>query len=92
MGDDLGNPRLHLVDVDEDGDGIVDMEDQFIFSISCPDNPDTPEDETLYCPLSSMIWDVDESSTTLKAQAQIFVGHTGSAKIQKGKIKRGNND
>ncbi len=81
-----------LVDVDEDGDGIVDMEDQFIFSVSCIDNPDTPEDETLYCPLSSMIWDIDENSTTFKAQAQIFVGHTDSAKIRKGKIKGRNNN
>jgi len=75
------------VDVDTNGDGEPDLPDQFIFSISCLDNPDTDDvDESLYCPLSSLIWEIDEG-TTSKAKAQIFVGHTGTAKVQKGKIK-----
>lgn len=76
-----------LVDVDTDGDGITDLEDEFVFSISCLDNPDTIADETLYCPLSSVIWDVDEDSTTSQATVQIFVGHTGSAIVKSGKVK-----
>jgi len=75
-----------LVDVDTDGDDLIDLWDQFIFSISCLDNLDTIEiDESLFCPLSSLIWEVDEA--TSKAKAQIFVGHTGTAIIKKGKIK-----
>jgi len=86
-----------LVDVitdDTNDDGVIDelddttQVDQFVFSISCVDNPDTPDvDETLYCPLSSVIWDVDELNTTSQATVQIFVGHTGTAKIQSGKVK-----
>jgi len=75
------------VDVDTDGDSIIDLTDQFVFSISCLDNPLTLLDETLYCPLSSIIWDVDEANTTSQAKAQIFVGHTGSAMIRSGKIR-----
>lgn len=79
-----------LADVDEDGDGIIDSFDQFVFSISCLDNPDTTDvDETLFCPLSQIIWDIDEENTTSQATAQIFVGHTGSARIKPGKIKGG---
>jgi hypothetical protein len=77
-----------LVDVDTDGDGFADSFDDFVFSISCLDNPDTLDvDEALFCPLSSLIWDVDEENTTDQAKAQAFVGHTGSAKIKGGKIK-----
>jgi len=88
-----------LVDViteDTNGDGVIDelddpnpfLLDQFVFSISCLDNPDTIlVDETLYCPLSSVIWDIDEQNTTSKAKVQIFVGHTGAAKIKAGKVK-----
>jgi hypothetical protein len=77
-----------LVDVDIDGDGYTDLEDEFIFSISCLDNPDTLDvDETLYCPLSSVIWDVDPDATTSQATVQIFVGHTGAATVKAGKIK-----
>lgn len=79
-----------LVDVDTDGDGIIDSENDFIFSISCADNPDTLDvDESLFCPLSSLIWDIDETATTLKATAQVFVGHTGAASVKSGKIKKG---
>lgn len=78
------------VDVDTDGDDIADAFDQFIFTVSCADNPDTVDvDETEFCPLSSLIWDVDEDNTTSKAKAQVFVGHTGSAGITSGKIKGG---
>jgi hypothetical protein len=77
-----------LVDVDSDGEGGADSFDDFVFSISCLDNPDTLDvDESLFCPLSSLIWDVDEGNTTSQAKAQVFVGHTGSAKIKGGKIK-----
>jgi len=86
-----------LVDVitqDTNFDGFIDEDDiptlydQFVFSVSCLDNPDTPfVDETLYCPLSSVIWDIDEDHTTSKATVQIFVGHTGAAKITAGKVK-----
>jgi hypothetical protein len=77
-----------LVDVDTDGDGYADSFGDFVFSISCLDNPDTLDvDEALFCPLSSLIWDVDENNTTSQAKAQVFVGHTGSAKIKGGKIK-----
>ena len=87
-----------LVDVitaDTNGDGVIDefddttLYDQFIFSISCVDNPDTPEvDETLYCPLSSVIWDIDEDNTTSRATVQIFVSHTGAAQVKSGKLKK----
>jgi hypothetical protein len=75
------------VDVDTSGDGDVDVFDQFVFSVSCWDNPDTELNETLYCPLSGIIWDIDEEETTSQAKAQIFVGHTGTARVQVGKIK-----
>jgi len=83
-----------MVDVltDTNGDGDVDQDDslltdQFVFSISCLDNPLTEGlDESLYCPLSRIIWDIDESETTLKATAQIFVGHTGAAQVKSGKV------
>lgn len=77
-----------LVDVDETGDGLVDSYDRFVFGVSCVDNLATPDvDESLYCPLSSIIWDVDEDNTTSQAKAQIFVGHTGSVQVQPGKIR-----
>jgi hypothetical protein len=76
------------VDVDSENDGTTDLFDQFVFSISCVNNPDTELDETQYCPLSSIIWDVDEEETTSQAKAQVFVGHTGSASIKTGKIVR----
>ncbi|ABV36106.1 hypothetical protein Ssed_1495 [Shewanella sediminis HAW-EB3] len=84
-----------MVDIDVDGDlafdggdddGDVDIANQFIFSVSCLDLTGdlyvvAPED----CELSRIIWEVD-NSTTSKAKAQVFVGHTGEVKIQKGKI------
>jgi hypothetical protein len=85
-----------LVDVateDTDDNGVIDgnddasLTDQFVFTVSCVDNPDTLENETLYCPLSSIIWDVDEEETTSLAKAQIFVSHTGAASVKTGKIK-----
>lgn len=77
------------VDVDTENDGITDLFDQFVFSISCVDNPLTTDiNETEHCPLSSIIWDVDEEETTSQAKAQVFVGHTGSASIKSGKIVR----
>ena len=78
------------VDVDVDGDGDSDLpeeQDQFLFSISCVDVPETLEDESLQCPLSRMIWDVDEDNTTTGAKAQMFIGHTGTARIKGGTIK-----
>ena len=74
------------VDIDTDGVEGIDLYDQFIFGVSCWDNADTPADETLYCPLSNIIWDVDEL-TDSKAKAQIFVAHTDSVRVQAGKIK-----
>jgi hypothetical protein len=77
-----------LVDVDTDGDDLADMFSQYLFSISCPDDPDTEVDESAECPLSQMIWDVDtrEDYTTTKAKAQVFIGHTDSTSIKGGKI------
>jgi hypothetical protein len=79
------------VDVDTNSDGIIDPDlgeqDQYLFSISCVDVPETIEDESLSCPLSRMIWDMDEASTTTKAKAQVFVSHTGTARLKGGKIK-----
>lgn len=76
------------VDIDNTGDGTIDLFDQFVFSVSCLDDPLTINvNEELYCPLSSLIWDIDETNTTSQAKAQIFVGHTGNARIQPGKIK-----
>ena len=80
------------VNVDGNGDGDVtdpyptDELNRFVFSVSCLDDPGTPYDETLYCPLSSVIWDIDETSTDLKAQVQIFVAHTASASVRTGKV------
>jgi len=96
------------VDVDGDGDGIndedlsdcdaitdqcVDALNQFIFSLSCLDNPDTIDiNEELFCPLSRIIWDLDtgEGGTTENATAQIFVGHTGEARVRTGRACKGN--
>lgn len=76
------------VDVDIENDGTIDLEDQFVFTVSCVDNPDTLDvDETQYCPLSSVIWDIDTEETTSQAKAQIFVGHTGTASVKTGKIR-----
>ena len=77
-----------LVDVDETGDGTVDLFDQFIFSVSCLDVEGTTVNESESCPLSRIIWDVDEEETTSKAKAQIFVAHTGTANIKGGKISK----
>jgi hypothetical protein len=78
------------VDVDVNNDGIIDPDldetDQFIFSVSCVDVPETIEDESTTCPLSRMIWNIDGTNTTTKAKAQVFVGHTGSTQIKGGKI------
>jgi hypothetical protein len=78
------------VDVDLDGDGDADLaeeQDQYLFSISCVDVPETIEDESLDCPLSRMIWDVDKENTTTEAKTQVFVGHTGTARVKGGTIK-----
>ncbi len=75
-----------LVDVDENDDGSVDLVDQFIFTISCLDVPETDVDESLSCPLSRIIWDVDEANTSAKAKAQVFVSHTDRDRIKGGKI------
>lgn len=86
------------IDVDNDGvfdggddDGDVDLADQFIFSVACldltGDEFDVTEEE---CELSRIIWEV-HNSTTSKAKAQIFVGHTDTTKIKSGKIRKGNN-
>jgi hypothetical protein len=80
------------VDVDFNGDGIIDTDplageqDQYLFSISCVDVPETIEDESATCPLSRMIWEVDEENSTTKAKVQVFVGHTGTARVKGGKI------
>jgi hypothetical protein len=80
------------VDVDLNNDGFIDddpaaqEQDQYLFSISCVDVPETIEDESATCPLSRMIWEVDEENTTTKAKVQLFVGHTGFAHVRGGKI------
>jgi hypothetical protein len=80
------------VDVDINDDGIIDTDpaageqDQYLFSISCVDVPETIEDESATCPLSRMIWEMDEENTTTKAKAQVFVGHTGTTSVKGGKI------
>jgi len=80
------------VDVDVDGDGMISNDpldgeqDQYLFSISCVDVPETIEDESATCPLSRMIWEVDDTETTTRAKAQVFIGHTGMAKVKGGKI------
>ena len=75
------------VDVDQTGDGVPDLLDQFVFTTSCLDDPLTLDvNESQVCPLNSIIWDIDEESTTSKAIAQIFVAHTASADIKRGKI------
>ena len=85
---------VNVIEADTNGDGIIDgndtvsLTDQFIFSVSCVDNPLTDLDETQYCPLSDIIWDVDEDVTTSQAKAQIFVSHTGSANVRTGKISK----
>ena len=75
-----------LVDVDTDGDSVADMFSQYLFSVSCPDDLDTEIDESAECPLSQMIWDIDTDTTTTKAKAQVFIGHTGTTSIKGGKI------
>jgi hypothetical protein len=85
--------RVDVITEDTNGDGVIDenddasLFDQSVFTISCLDNPDTEEDETLYCPLSHVIWDVDEENTTSQATAQMFIGHTGAASVKSGKLK-----
>ncbi len=75
------------VDVDTTGDGVTDLFDQFVFTVGCLDNPATLDvNESLYCPLSSIIWDIDEENTTDRATAQIFVAHSGAAAVKSGKI------
>ena len=79
------------VDVDLDGDDVITPElgesDQFLFSVTCVDVPETLEDESETCPLARMIWEIDESNTTTKAKAQVFVSHTGSSSLKGGKVK-----
>lgn len=79
------------VDVDLDGDDVINPDlgeaDQFLFSVTCVDVPETLEDESETCPLARMIWEIDESNTTSKAKAQVFVSHTGSSNLKGGKIK-----
>jgi len=76
-----------LVDVDTNNDGTVDYADQSIFSVAgCLDDPATLLDESSLCPLGSLIWEIDPTATTLKATAQIFVGHTGAVSLKTGKV------
>lgn len=79
------------VDVDTNGDDVIDdalgEADQFIFSVTCVDVPETIEDESQTCPLARMIWEVDQDNTTTKAKAQVFVSHTGTTNLKGGKIK-----
>lgn len=80
--------------IDANGDGVIDEFDgvllsEFVFSVSCVDNLDTVDvDETMYCPLSQVVWDVDEEETTSRAKAQAFVSHTGSSQVKSGKIRK----
>lgn len=70
-----------LVDVDIEDDGIFDLFDQSIFSVSCEDDPLTLIDETQdVCPLGSVIWDID--SQTQRPTIQLFISHDGQARIQ----------
>lgn len=76
------------VDVDFNSDGVIDTTDAFIFGIrvGCLDDPlTTTVDESLSCPLSSIVWATDED-TTSQAKAQIFVAHVGSVNVKTGKI------
>ena len=76
------------VDVDYTNDGVVDSSDQFIFGVrvGCLDDPlTTTVDESLACPLSSVVWGTDED-TTSQAKAQIFVAHVGSVNVKTGRI------
>lgn len=94
LGDDLNGDGVGDIYDDLNGDTVVNefdlllLEDQFVFSISCFDNPSTPLNETLYCPLSNLVWDIDDEITTSKAKAQVFVAHTGSANVRTGKISK----
>ena len=78
------------VNVDLNGDGIIDTtldeQDQYLFSISCVDVPETIEDESATCPLSRMIREMDAKNTTTKSKAQVFVGHTSTTNVKGGKI------
>jgi hypothetical protein len=79
------------VDVDRDGDGAIDADgfDQWIFGVrvGCLDNLETTTvDESLSCPLSSIVWGTDED-TTSRAKAQIFVSHVGSVNVRTGQIR-----
>ena len=67
-------------------DAAAGEQDQYLFSISCVDVPETIEDESATCPLSRMIWEMDEENTTTRAKAQVFVGHTGTVRVKGGKI------
>jgi hypothetical protein len=76
------------VDVDSNADGVIDSYDQFVFGIrvGCLDDPATTTvNESLSCPLSSIVWATDED-TTSQAKAQIFVGHVGAVNVKTGKI------
>ncbi len=68
------------------GDGQINLTGQLVFSVSRPDDPLTPIDETPHCLLSSIIRDIDEEETTSQAKARIFVGRTASASVKNGRI------
>ncbi|OFV99589.1 MAG: hypothetical protein A3H28_03335 [Acidobacteria bacterium RIFCSPLOWO2_02_FULL_61_28] len=83
------------VDVDyADGTSAIDA---FIFGVrvGCLNDPLTTVDESLYCPLSGIVWGTDED-TTSQAKAQIFVANggigsdgtvVGSVNVKTGRIK-----
>ena len=83
------------VDVDyADESSAIDV---FIFGVrvGCLNDPLTLVDESLYCPLSGIVWGTDED-TTSQAKAQIFVANggigsdgtvVGSVNVKTGRIK-----
>ena len=75
---------------DTDGNGTLEtFPDQFVFGVrtACLDDPTTPAiEESDSCPLSGVVWGDFETNEFSKAQAQIFVAHTGNVSIRTGKI------
>ena len=71
------------VGVDANGGSVT---DQFVLSSSCLEDPLATLDETLYCSLGGIIWDINEEPTALQATVETFVGSNGSAAIRREKI------